>query len=232
MPQPEPTPITQDEYGADVHESFAVASFNHVSSHPGVELFDSSVRHDRYVTLNISRATRNRSHYSDRISDVGGEHLIEVSMSQAQFGALVSSFGKGTGVPVTISRFDKKLVPTPENETPRLAVTAQEVSSATSDGIAEVKAKLDKLEAALDPENGRPKIGVIKGAVSTLSAAIGNLPANMRFAADALTEHSENVVTKAKADIEAMAVRAAAAEGRELAEPTLVGELLAGDDNA
>jgi hypothetical protein len=44
--------------------------------------------------------------------------------------------------------------------------------------------------------------------LATLRNATGNLPSNMEFAAQSLTEHTENVVVKAKADIEALMVRA------------------------
>ena len=44
----------------------------------------------------------------------------------------------------------------------------------------------------------------------TLKIVTENLPSNMEFAAKSMTEHVENVVTKARSDIEGMVVRAAA----------------------
>ena len=49
----------------------------------------------------------------------------------------------------------------------------------------------------------------------SLELAHAGVPSNMEFAAKSLTEHVENVVTKARADIEGMAMLAAQ-EGREL----------------
>ena len=93
------------------------------------------------------------------------------------------------------------------DEVPRLKQTAKEVKVKTVEVLAEIEAARAAVDAALNPETGKPKISEIRKASEALNTAVGNAPANMQFAADSLTEHAESVVTKAKADIEGMAVQ-------------------------
>jgi hypothetical protein len=64
-----------------------------------------------------------------------------------------------------------------------------------------------------------------------LKAMIDNAPSNMEYAAVSLSEHAENVVQKARHDIEAMVVNKAQQLGIDPAELTMP-ELEAGDEGA
>jgi hypothetical protein len=66
----------------------------------------------------------------------------------------------------------------------------------------------------------------------TLEAVIANMPANITFAAKSLSEHAENVVQRARADIEAMVVTKAQQLGLEPADLGLTSpQLTAGDED-
>lgn len=207
MPRPEPTDITIDQYGAECHESFALAGFSRVTATPGQRLFDSSIPHNHFITLSIKRATRKREVHRDWLH--GTEELIEVGMSEAQFGAMVSSFNVGDGTPVTILRFHdapEVLVPEPTHNESRLAETAREVQSEAQKALSKVEEAAAAVADAFERKAGRREMAAL---LNDLTRVVGQAPSNMRFAADSLTEHTEKVITKARADVEAMVIRAA-----------------------
>lgn len=189
----EPTPPTIDEHGAEVHPAYGMIRVARVHGGDSV-LFDSSIRHDHSVVLTVRRASRQRDLHRDWIHASGKlvDELVEVQMSESQWASLVSSFNT-EGVPCTIrSTMNEHDVPGLEFNS-RLAATASEVGRAA-------KRALEKVEEAFAAVEEKPT----KANVRTLKFAIANLPANLKFAADSLTEHTEDVVQKARVDIEAM----------------------------
>ena len=132
----------------ETHPSFGVAGFSRISvGGGGIQLFDSSVPHQHYIELWISTAKRQRGLHRDWITSDGNDEIVRIAMSEAQFGALVSSFGQGGGVPVTISRRDGALVPAGPHES-RLAVTAAEVAKAADKATEKVQEAVSVLVEA------------------------------------------------------------------------------------
>lgn len=207
MPRPEPTPIMHEDRNGrrrdvESHESWGVVVVNRVTG--GTELFDSSHVHNEWIRLEIAPAERERDLHTDWIH--GGIHpFIEIDMSLAQWAQLVSSFGNGSGTPVTINSRDGKLIPRAIDE-PRLAVTSREVSTTAKKSTEGIVQAAQAVKEAFAAKAGR--VDMAKK-LRDLDIAIGHFPANMKFAADRLTEHAEDVVTKTKADIEAAHYRAA-----------------------
>jgi hypothetical protein len=182
----------------EIHESFGYAAVNNIQS-TGTSLFDSDIVHQHYVALRIGRMERQRKHNRDYLHPT--DEIIEVGMSVAQWGALVSSFGKGSGVPVTIMWTQEQgLVPGSPHE-PRLAHSTAEVRSAARKAMDDVAAAMAALDGAWERKAGRREMADL---LRNLRATVDNAPLNITFAANSLNEHVENVVTKARADIEAM----------------------------
>lgn len=205
--------------GEDQHPSFGVVRLSRRTCRPPRRLFDSSISHGEYVHLEIARATRRRDLHHDYIYGAA-DTLIEVDMSLMQWGALVSSFNQGSGTPVTLSRVGRETMPEAAHQS-RLAKSAQEVADKARKSTADVQLAVDAVVAAFQERAGRRDMGVV---LDRLRSVVGNLPGNMQFAADALTEHAEDVVSKAKADIEATiqyggGVLAAGDRTLELTEP-------------
>lgn len=203
MPSPEPTEIRINEDGNEEHESWLLVRANHVSSTPGARLFDSEIQHQHYIRVSISRCERERDLQRDWLSST--KLLIEIEMSQAQWGAFVSSFGNGGGVPATLSWLAGERVPGVSTQDSRLDQSHQDVRSAASRAVEEVSRAHAALREAFDRNAGKRELREL---LQTLEIRVANLPANMEFAAKSLTEHVENVVTKARADIEGMAAQA------------------------
>lgn len=187
----------------ETHPSFGWAQANTVQS-SGSHLFDSEIRHQQFVMLRIGRAARSREINRDWIRETSEPGIVEIQMSMAQWGALVSSFGS-SGVPVTISRVDGERIEQPEHE-PRLGLSAAEVKGSVDKLMETIEEKTAGLAAAFEAKAGRRELAAL---IRDLTIAVGNAGPNAKYAADTFTEHVENVVTKARYDIEATARMAA-----------------------
>lgn len=193
------TEIQIHEDGSETHESWLLIRANQITG--SRHLFDSEIRHQHWIQVTVTRCTRRRDLKRDWM--MNGKVILEMDMSQAQWGAFVSSFGQGTGVPATLTRLDGEVPQAPYES--RLAESMAEVKDAGAEALAEVQAAAQALQEAFDAGAGKK---VMRERLSTLNNRLGNAPANMAFAAESLSEHVESVVTKARADIEGMVLSA------------------------
>lgn len=197
----EPTPPTANEYGDEVHPAFGYITAHRISSTPGSVLFDSEIRHTQFVRVTLGRMSRKRDLRHDWLHPSGGLPLVEVDMSEAQWASFVSSVNT-SAVPCTL-RVTENQHDIPGLEfAPRLALSAKEAKDAAREAFEEIKEAFDALEA-LDSRAG---VKARKEAMRTLRARIQNAVPNVDFATSSLSKHTENVVQKARADIEAMVV--------------------------
>jgi hypothetical protein len=197
---------TVNEDGYESHPAWGMIGASRVSSSPPATLFDSDIKHQHFVTVRISAAERKRSLNRDWLHPQ--EQDIEVAMSEAQWASFVSSMNTGSGVPCTIEQRGRERMPAMPHE-PRLAESMDEVRNAGTKALAHIREAFAKVEE-------KPN----KGNIKDLRHAIENAPANMGFAAESLSEHAENVVQKARADIEAMVLSKAAELGVDPADVT------------
>lgn len=209
----------QDEYGNERHPAWVLLGASRVQhSPPGAVLFDSDIRHQHYVVVKLKRASRKRDLNSDWVH--GRETIAEVAMSEAQWASFVSSMNTGDGVPATLrydpTRDDPEVPGMPY--APRLKVSMDEVHGAA-----------DRAWAAVNEAFQAYKEKPTKANLRDLEIRLQNTTPNIDFAAKSLSEHAENVVQRARADIEAFVVRKAGQLG---IEPGDIGrlELTAGED--
>lgn len=226
-------PPTHDKYGNEVHPAFGMISAGRVSigggPGSGSVLFQSDIKHGHTVRITISRATRKRDLNHDWVHS--GQELIEVELSEAQWASFVSSMNT-SGVPCTLRRTENDVfVPGLEYQ-PRLAESMGEVKDAAVKAFGGIREAMQAYEKAIEEKAGAK---TIKEARRKLHYAIEHSGANMHFAAKSLVEHTENVVQKARADIEAMVFQEAARLGLEpgqaplLELPVLAGEVIDAD---
>lgn len=209
---------TVTERGEEAHPAWGLIGASRVSSSPpGAALFDSDIRHQHFVVVRLSRATRKRDLGHD--FKHGNEQIVEVAMSEAQWASFVSTMNVGQGVPCTIERVGIEDMPGVEYE-PRLALSMDEVDNAAHKAMEEIQAAFDAYEANKTKANR-----------NRLKYAIQNAPANMGFAAKTLNEHAENVVQRARADIEAIVTSKAEQLGIEPGEIAETGLLERGDES-
>lgn len=214
------TEIRIAEDGSETHESWIKIGANKISGQ--THLFDSEIAHQHWVRVRVERCRRRRDLGRDWFSN-DSKSLIEFDMSEAQWGAFVSSFGNGSGVPATLVRFDGYGVPEAPHRG-RLDESHKEVRDAAAKAVAKVQEEYDALLAAFESGAGKKEM---REKIRTLGIFVGNVPGNMEFAAKSMTEHVENVVTKARFDIEAVVLHAQA-NGATLDAAALGGLLSAG----
>lgn len=225
------TEIRINEHGAETHESWLLIRANHYTSmgsmdgpSPGQRLFDSEIPHQHFIGVTITRCSRRRDLKHDYLHNE--QILLEMDMSQAQWGAFVSSFGQGTGVPATLTFLTGQgHVPQAPAES-RLEESHKEVLASGEEALAQISESFEQVMVAFEAGGKR----ALREALRDLGIRLQNAPKNMEFAARSLTEHAENVVTKARADIEGMAL--AAVERGQLTEPTSRPELEEGAQGA
>jgi hypothetical protein len=201
MPR-EVTEIIIDEKGAETHESWLRVRANTWTG--SQTLFDSEIVHQHFVAVTVERVQRTRDLNRDWFYNT--QLLIEWKMSQAQWGAFVSSFGDGGGVPATLS-FLTGVGHVPEAPyEPRMAESTAEVKDAGDRALRGIQEAYESLREAFESGAGKKDM---REKIRKLGIKVEQGPGNMKFAAESLNEHVENVVTKARADIEGMALAVA-----------------------
>lgn len=206
------TPIVIDDDGRETHPSFGKVTVSRVHSNPGAFLFDSSTQHSEYVVVTLHEADRIRDLHHDWIHP--GKDVVEIAMSLAQWGDFVSSFGQGSGTSVTITRKGYETIPGADHES-RLAVTAKEVAGAAKESTEAIVKASQAVSEAFARKAGRAEMSRL---LNDLKHVTENVPSNMKFAGDTLTKHAEEVVSRAKADIEAMHIRAAQSASNQITD--------------
>lgn len=180
----------------ETHDSWVMVSYSRISSTPGIHLFDSEIPHQHYIRVRVQRCTRRRDLSRDWLHAT--QTLIEFDMSEAQFGAFISS-ANTTGVPATLTWLDGPIEEHPFES--RLDESHKEVKEAGDRALKRITLASAAVEEAFERGAGKKEMREL---IRDLHSAVANAPANMEFAAKSLTEHVENVVTKARADLEGM----------------------------
>lgn len=204
---------TTDQYGEEIHPSYGViGAWNSYISPPGNALFDSDILHQRTVRIRIQPASRKRDLHHDWIHSAGRQY-IEVELSEAQWASFVSAMNSGDGVPCTVRWLNGENIPDAPHD-PRLAHSLQETKEAADRAFGAIKDAMAAYEA-LDP---KAPAAVKREALRTLHYAIENATTNVVFAGKSLVETAENVVQKARADVEAFVVNKARQLGIEASD--------------
>lgn len=182
----------------ETHPGWLLIRANRVQS-TGTRLFDSEITHHQYVKIEIDSCLRKRALQHDWIHPTKTRVIINLSM--AQWGAFVSSFGDGGGVPATLEYFEGEVDGIPLES--RFDESIKDIKGATIKGMDGIQKAFAAVEEARAHKAGKKEMDQL---MFNLRCMINNIPANMAFAANTLTEHAENVVAKSRADIEAMMV--------------------------
>jgi hypothetical protein len=197
-PKKESEETTRDGGGTEFksHESYGTATFYNTSTRSS-KLFGSSVPTDHMVSLVISKAEVTRDYHRDRILP-GGE-MIRIDMTQAQFGQLISTFSKAEGTPVTISRFNGKMMAPPPWKS---------FQEKTHDDFKKEAGRLGNKISALGKtmneiltKKGTVTKGDRKSLAGSVNQIIQELKQNIPFFQECFMESLEELVSHAKTEI-------------------------------
>lgn len=164
-------------------------------------LFDSEHRHQHFITLYISTASRRRSLSNDWIHPEN--RLIELCMSEAQWATMISSIGLGKGVPVTLKHTESLgdiKSPKLEQED-RSSLFRPEVEKNTSEALA----LIDELLATRTTKTQDGILEMIRSKITS----------SQSFVAEQFDEHAEKTVERAKAEVHAYMTNAIQSAGLE-----------------
>jgi hypothetical protein len=199
----------------ETHPAFGVAVVTRGSGTPR-SLFQSDVLHQQSITLSIQTAVRGRELNHDWVH--AKDTLIEVEMSLAQWGALVSSIGIGSGVPVTIRRTESEaLVPSLPHQ-PRIKASLDEVNGSITKLFARAKESLASLQDAIQNKKGA---AAIRDALRLHSSMIEHASNHPEFAIKSLVEAGEKVTSQVRADIESQVLAASLLTGLSGGQSTI-----------
>lgn len=189
---------TLNEYGDETHPAFGLVQVNRVSAGGvaggvggGVSLFDSELKHNHFIQITFSRATRARDLNRDWIHG-GSKMLFKASVSEAQWAQMISSLNT-SGTPCTIEATETDWNVPEIPFAPRMAIQMEEMKQAADRMFADVR-------EALETYKEHKTVGNLRN----LEITLNNATPNVAYAAKALSEHTENTVAKAKADVVAM----------------------------
>lgn len=204
------------------HPSYVTVGFSRIQG--GVErLFGSALEdHHQMVALRICRATL-------EVEDSGHQHIYpegrticEVFLSPAQFAELLTTMNVYSGVPGTLRSWEEQEVPPPP-----AATTRSEASTLRDKFKADVRARVQRLDGALD--RARDLVGSGKAPtkkqlaelLSDVERYAEQVKSDVPWLLSEFYKATEKVVTSAKAEIDALALSEIVQAGIALAKQRL-----------
>lgn len=180
------------------HPSFGTIRINRVNS-SGTRLFDSALKHEHYMEIEISTAVLNRNLHHNWVFP--RDSIVTIALSEAQWARFVSSIGIGGGVPCTIKYRGYEAVEPPPVDLNTRDTFVKEVKEQMSEVCTSLGDALKKAEEI------KKKKTVNKGDVAELVKVIERLQtellSNIPWAQQVFEETTEKTVEAAKAEAEA-----------------------------
>lgn len=191
--------VEETKFGTKTsHPSYGTLLFNRAYGGK-TPLFGSSIEHSNVITMELRHADITRGLNRDDI--FGNKPIVKVEMSYSQFAEAITSFGRGTGIPVTIRYTEKDgRIPSYDFVSKREQFTgefkeqtnkAMEKSKELINDVVELFSSKKTLTKA-DKENILKKLDM-------LNSDIGS---NIGFIADQFNEQMDKTVMEAKGEIE------------------------------
>lgn len=187
------------------HPAYGRITLTHPSG-GNTEMFGSDIIHNNRIALRIDLAYEETSygipHYRSQPQSRGGR-VVELELTAHQWAGLVSSHS-GNGVPCTlryITRNGQGDLPLIKNQNTSTEQANKEVEASLSAMMKNHADGLNALAALI--AKGKANKGELQAAMEKFQNIHSKLPEVTAFALQTFTEHSETVMAKANAEIEA-----------------------------
>jgi len=181
------------------HPSFGMLQFNRAYGSSGRALFGSSIKHSNVITLRITQGSVNRGLSENWF--FGGKSYVEAEMSYSQFAEAISSFGIGSGVPITLRYVNGERI----EDCPFYSTIEkfQEEFKERQDSAADVLKEGIKTARKLLSEKKSFGKKDIEELLKILEHANREQGGNATFIYDQFNRQMEKTVTEAKGEVEA-----------------------------
>jgi hypothetical protein len=186
-----------DDMETERHPSYGQIGAARTSHGPtGIRLYGSDFDHGHYITIRINVSELNRSLNRDWY--YGREQIIEVALSEAQWATFVSSPNVGSGVPCTIQhRQGIGQIPA----IPARTRATDKFSEETKETLETIREELDALLADVKAEASGLSAKKRDALTTRVNRAIRVVSSTVPFVAKSFSEHMEDTVEHAKAEV-------------------------------
>jgi len=184
------------------HPAYGAIRVVRTSGH--TELFQSPLKHQNYISIEISDAYVRRSHGRDWMHSK--REFIRFHMSEHQWAQFISSMGDGGGTPITFSYKPKDttmhVVPRIEEQKHPFEAHTDDIEAAARKAVDDLQVVYDQLRT-LYTDKGKAGKRDLEGILKTLQTRLGNLPSNMKYVQECLVEAMDETVNAGKSEIDA-----------------------------
>lgn len=199
VPDEAPTEIADGDRTVLRHPAFGQITVNRISGCR--TLYGSDFEHNGFVRVAIYPSELHR-HLSYDAPYHSLKPLIEVDMSEAQWGSFVSSFGVGMGTQCTLNVVgDERKPGFPLQERARLHFG--EGDEVVRRALEDLKSLRAKVEAGVQGLSKSRQADMLRD----VDHAIGRLGGTLPFVAQSFAQEMEKVVEKAKVEVHAYVTR-------------------------
>lgn len=191
--------VEETKFGTKTsHPSYGTLLFNRAYGGK-TPLFGSSIEHSNVITMELRHAEIERGLNRDWV--YGKTPIAKIEMSYSQFAEAITSFGQGTGIPVTI-RYTEKDGRIPECDfVSKREQFTDEFKGKTKDAMNESQQLIQDVTDLFSQKKALTKEDK-KAVISKLRKLSMDIGCNLDFIADQFNEQMDKTVMEAKGEIE------------------------------
>ena len=191
--------VEETDFGTRIsHPSYGTLLFNRAYGGK-TPLFGSSIEHSNVITMELRHADITRELNRDDI--FGGKPIVKVEMSYSQFAEAITSFGQGTGIPVTIRYTEKDGKIPPCDFVSKREQFTDEFKGKTKSAMNESQQLIQDVTDLFSQKKALTKADK-EAVISKLKKLSMDLGCNLDFIADQFNEQMDKTVMEAKGEIE------------------------------
>lgn len=180
------------------HPSYGTLLFNRAYGGK-TALFGSSIEHSNVITMELRHANITRGLNRDDI--FGDKPIVKVEMSYSQFAEAITSFGQGTGIPVTIRYTEKDGKIPPCDFVSKREQFTGEFKEQTNKTMKESKKLISEVAELFSSKKTLTKADK-QNILTKLNMLNSDIGSNIGFIADQFNEQMDKTVMEAKGEIE------------------------------
>lgn len=180
------------------HPSYGTIMFNRAYGGK-TPLFGSSIEHSNVITMELRHADIERGLNRDWVYSKAP--IAEIEMSYSQFAEAITSFGQGTGIPVTIRYTEKDGKIPPCDFVSKREQFTDEFKGKIKDAMNESQQLIQDVTDLFSQKKALTKADK-EAVISKLRKLSMDLGCNLDFIADQFNEQMDKTVMEAKGEIE------------------------------